>query len=196
MKRHYHPIRSTVIFGGLGALANLLIRYAGLSHPLPGGAPPFGLIWMLVAGYSLLLIRWRQVSSVRIVFPLLMLGLAGLTATRGTLGFILLALLVLSWVRTGICYRSTLTVGVLRETVLATGGALLAALFSPASPAAWAIAIWLFFLFQALFFIVFDGDDAARARSWAAETPEDAFDKAHRCIDRLLDDLEAVEGQS
>jgi hypothetical protein len=196
MKRHYHPIRSTVVFGGLGAVANLLIRCAGLSHPLPGGAPPFCLIWMLVAGYSLLLIRWRKVSSARIVFPLLMLGLAGLTATRGTLGSILLALLVLSWVRTGICYRSPLTVGVLRETLLATGGALLAGLFSPAAPAAWAMAIWLFFLVQALFFIIFDGDDGARTQSWAAETPEDAFDKAHRCIDTLLNDLAAVEGPS
>ena len=188
MKPRHHPIRTTIVFGGLGAAANLLIRYAGLSHPLPGGAPPFGLIWALVAGYCLLLIRWRQESSARIVVPLLMLGLAGLTATRGNLGSILLALLVLSWVRTGICYRSTLTAGVLRETLLAAGGALLAAFFSPAVPAAWAIAIWLFFLVQALFFVVFDADDGAWPPPSPAESPEDAFDKAHRRIDLLLND--------
>jgi len=180
MNPSHRPVRTTIILGGLGGLAFLLTSLPGM----PVGFRPwlsFGLVWGLTAVYALMLVRWSGRGLAEIVFPLLVLGGVGAALPRGgvALG---LALAVLSWIRSGICYpRSGIQV-LFREGLLCGGGGLVLAFWGLSTPLAWALGIWLFSLIQALFFVLFE--HAARG---AENPPADPFDQARRRIEELLD---------
>ena len=112
-----------------------------------------------------------------------MLGLMGPAIARSEVAFGL-ALLVFSWVRSGICFPRSALRSVLRELVLCGGGAAVIAIWGPSTPLAWALGIWLFSLLQALFFILFEpGEESRRA------VAVDPFDRAAGRIEDLLDGI-------
>ena len=179
MNTPHRPIRTTIILGGLGGLAFLLTSLLGI----PMGFRPwlsFGLVWGLTAIYALLLARWSGRGLTEIVFPLLVLGGVGAALPRAGEVFGL-ALAILSWIRSGICYPRSGFQVLFREGFLCGGGGLVLALWGLSAPLSWALGIWLFSLVQALFFVLFEPGWQSAARS-----PADPFEQARRRIEELL----------
>jgi len=99
--------------------------------------------------------------------------------------FFLLALIVISWVRSGICFQKPGAIQLTAELLLCILGGILVVVFTPGSLFAWALGVWMFFLVQALYFVFFEQTDNRR------EEPArmDAFEWASRQADRILADV-------
>jgi hypothetical protein len=180
MKTSYKPVRTTIVIGGLGGLAFLLTGMIGT----PIGLRPwlcFGIIWCLLAAYALALAGWSGCRGTDVIFPLLILGGIGIALPRAGVVFGL-TLVILSWLRSGICYPRSGFQALFREVLLCGGGGLVLVLWQPSAPLSWALGIWLFSLVQALFFILFESGTPA-----LKEAPPDRFDQARRRIEELLE---------
>ena len=70
--------------------------------------------------------------------------------------FLVLVLGILSWVRSGICFPSPMGKKMVTEAVLGLVAAGLVISLRPASVLTWALAIWMLFLVQALYFVFFE----------------------------------------
>ena len=102
MKSDQRPVRATLILGGLGGLSFIAAGVLGVGFGLwPWMA--FGIAWCLTAAYALALVRWSGRSLTAVLFPLLVLGGIGAVLPRAGATFVL-ALGVLSWIRSGVCY--------------------------------------------------------------------------------------------
>ena len=180
MNPSHRPVRTTIVLGGLGGLAFLLagvIGAYGMLGPLIG----FGIVWCLMTVYALMLARWSGRGLTAIIFPLLVLGGIGVALPRASVVFGL-ALAILSWVRSGICYPCSGFQALFREGLLCGGGGLVLAIWGPSTPLSWALGIWLFSLVQALFFVLFEPE-----RQSAVRPPADPFEQARRRIEELLE---------
>lgn len=178
MMTTHRPVRTTILIGAIGALAGVA------ADGLIGGrgAGPlitFAVIWLMIASYALALVRWSGGGILGVVFPLLVLGGLGAAMPRSamTLG---LALVIFSWIRSGICFPRSPLASLGREVLLCGGGGLLVALGGASSPLSWGLGIWLFSLVQALFFIFFES-------TALSSTPPDPFDLALRRVEEILD---------
>ncbi len=153
MKLNHYPIRSTILFGLFAGLAfiplNILFVFV-----LPWSITYAIIIWFYISIYSLLLTRWSGKSPQAIFLPLVLL-LAAAFVNISTDVFLLFALGVLSWVRSGICFEKTLLKTAAAELILCLGGGMLVAFFAPHFTGKLAVGIWLFFLVQSLYFILF-----------------------------------------
>jgi hypothetical protein len=179
MNSDRRPVRTTIILGGLGGLAFCLVGLAGASRGLwPWIA--FGIVWCLMAIYALMLVRWSGRGLPAVLFPLLVLAVAGVVMPRAGVAFGL-ALAVFSWLRSGICYPCASFQALFREFFLCGGGGLVLALWGPLTPLSWALGIWLFSLVQALFFVLFEPGALS-----PEGPPPDPFDQAQRRIEELL----------
>lgn len=183
MKNEHRAVRSTIILGGLGALAWFLAGSAFAWHRYwPWGA--FGILWLVTAVYAFMLARWSGRRPVAALFPLLVLAVIG-ACMPGSAVASGLVLAVLSWIRSGICFPRTVCQSVGRELVLCAGGGVTILLWAPSTPLAGALGLWLFSLVQALFFIIFEPG----APSLPAGPCADPFDQAVRRIEDLLEGL-------
>jgi hypothetical protein len=120
-------------------------------------------LWVLLAGYGVLLSRLAPKSLRSISLPLLLLLLAAFFI-RSTSAFLFATLVMLSWIRSGICFKEKPFLKRFGAEIglgLATGVLVYGAM--PAVNMASALGIWLFFLIQALYFVIFDyrGDPQA-----------------------------------
>jgi hypothetical protein len=116
-----------------------------------------------------------------IAFPLLLLFVAIITA-RSTDSFLILALVVFSWIRSGICFPQAFGKRLCAELLLCMGGGLLVAGFVPHSMVVWGMGIWMFFLVQALYFVIFDENREAADVSTMSDSFEEARDEAERIL--------------
>jgi uncharacterized membrane protein len=155
MKSTAKPIRSTIIWGLIGGLLYIPL-YVALSRFMLWPVSFQVLLSVLLAGYGVLLSRWNPGSLRSISLPLLLLFLAAFFI-RSTSAFLFISLVVLSWIRSGICFkekpflkRFVAEIGLGLATGLLVCGAM------PAGAIASALGIWLFFLIQALYFVLFD----------------------------------------
>ena len=174
------PVRTTILLGGLGGLAFLLtgvIAAYGMLKPLICS----GIVWCLMAAYALMLARWSGRGLAAVIFPLLVLGGIGVALPRAGVVFGL-ALAILSWIRSGICYPHSGVQALFREGLLCGGGGLVLALWGLSTPLSWALGIWLFSLVQALFFVLFEP-----GQGFSADPPADPFEQARRRIEELLE---------
>ena len=137
-------------------------------------------MWSYLASYAFLLTRWGKVNVASIVFPLLIVFCF---AVWGHLAmpFLLLALGVLSWIRSGICFHRTFPKMLCTELVLSLGGGALVAYVTPHSVATWAMGVWMFFLIQSLYFVVVRhvGDENVHVSL-------DPFEQARRRAEEIL----------
>jgi len=141
-------------------------------------------LWLFTAGYAVLLGRWSKQKFISVLYPALFLLLA-VFLVQSIDAFYFLALVVISWIRSGLCYqehggRIRLVVELL---ICAAGGALLA-VFTPGSTMAWALSIWLFFLLQALYFAIFDNNTPTLDSQY--EQAVDPFERASRQAEDIL----------
>jgi len=180
MKSTANPIRSTIIWGLIGGLLYIPLCVA-LSRFLFWPASFQVSLWVLLAGYAVLLSRWAPESLRSISLPLLLLFLAAFFI-RSTSAFLFTSLVMLGWIRSGICFKekpSLKRFGAEIGLGLATG--LLVCGAMPAVDLASALGIWLFFLIQALYFVIFD-----YRSDFEAEIEVDPFENAKMAAQKIL----------
>lgn len=157
MKNTQRPFRTTIFIGFIFGISfiplNLLFGYM-----IPWSTAFKIIIWTYLAGYALFLTRWGRKSPLLILFPVLLL-LVFVFIVNANSAFILLALIIFSWIRSGVCFQKSLSRMLYAELFLTLGGAALVAWFTPHSTFAWALGILMFFLVQSLYFIAFEDKD-------------------------------------
>ena len=151
------PIRNTIVFGFVFGLAfiplNLLLCY------ITDGATAFKIIlWTYLSAYGFFLTRWGRTSPLSIFFPLLLL-LIFVFIVNSNSAYLLLALLIFSWIRSGVCFKQSLSKMLSAEILLSLGGAVIVAWFSPYSTFTWALGILMFFLVQSIYFVIFENNN-------------------------------------
>ena len=178
-----HPIRTTIFFGlicGLSFIpANLILNYV-----LPGLSVIYLTLWLYAAGYSLLLSRWSKKSILSSGSPLLFLFVMSFLVDSIAV-FYLLSLGVISWIRSGICFRNPCGINLVVELLLCVFGGILMAVFTPGSAFGWVLGIWMFFLIQSLYFVIFEN----RANIPEDRYETDPFERASRQAEAILSDL-------
>ena len=148
-------------------------------------AGPYGAfrltLWAFLAGYAWLLRRWTGARRLACAFPLallLALAMAGLPRTS----FLAASIVVLAWVRSGICFSGQGLRSLVVELGVSAGGALLVTLLAPSSGLTWALAVWLFFLVQSLYFVAgLEGKTA-----WEGPYKAEPFEQARQRAERIL----------
>jgi len=183
MKAKKHPILKTVLYGLICAL--IFVPLSLFLNSLLSWPRAICLaLWFFLSGYAALLNLWGDKAHISSVFPLLLLVPVIFLTHSGTLFFIL-ALMAISWIRSGICFHRPVATGLAVEMLLCFAGAVLVIMFTPGSVFAWAVGVWMFFLVQTLYFIAFE---PAAAQN---EEPiqQDSFERASRQAEGILDDV-------
>ena len=153
MKIPRRPLFTTIIYGLLAGIC--FIPTVMVISNLVQWTTAFRLaIWLVLAGYLVILTRWGRVSLLSVVFPLLLLLLLVFWGNTNS-AFLLLALGVLSWVRSGICFQGGLLRTVATEAALCLGTGALVVFVTPHSTITWGVMVWMFFLVQSIYFVVF-----------------------------------------
>ena len=180
MKSTAKPVRSTIIWGLIGGLLYIPLGVA-LSRFMLWPVSFQVSLWVLLAGYGVLLSRWAPGSLRSISLPLLLLFLAAFFI-RSTGAFLFTSLVMLSWIRSGICFnekpflkRFGAEIGLGLATGLLVSGAV------PAAAIAGALGIWLFFLIQTLYFVLFDDRSDLEVK-----IEVDPFEKAKMAAQKIL----------
>lgn len=175
------PVRTTLVFGLLSGLAMVPVLW----YQRVSGAWPTALelaIWANLAIYSVLLCRWSRTRIAAILIPLvLLLGVAFWPRTHT--GFLLMAMGIFSWIRSGICFKNTPLRALTAELITVLGGSVLVAFWWPQSITSWALAVWLFFLVQSVYFFILPSNAYPGER----HANSDPFDQALREAERVLE---------
>ncbi len=176
------PVRTTIVFALLSGL--LVVPAAWLLQRLIIWPIAFKLVlWADLAVYAVMLARWSRTSPGELVFPLALLCGVAIWPQTNT-GFYLLALGMLSWIRSGICYRGTPVRAAMAEAVGIVGGCALVTALGGGSSAAWALNICLFFLVQSLYFFIVPNESAA----YVEPSDGDPFERARQGAVKVLQD--------
>ena len=177
------PIRNTILYGLACGLSFIPLSLM-LNAFIPWSEAVGLALWFFLAGYALILNYWRQKFHLSSAFPLLLL-LPAIFLTDDLTLFFILALIVTSWIRSGICYPAPGLKGLAVELLLCCLGAVLIKLFTPGSMLSWVLGVWMFFLVQALYFVFFEQPGNRRAEAGRMDT----FERASRQADRILSEL-------
>jgi hypothetical protein len=176
MKILKHPVPTTILWGlvcGIGFIP--LNRVLSIMLLWPSA---FCLtLWLFSAGYALLLSYWSNTKIMPSAYPLIVLFMAALLV-KSVAAFFLLALAVISWIRSGICFQAHSGIKLAVEMLLCAVAGALINVYKPGTTFAWALAIWMFFLVQALYFVVIDGKTLSMEK--ADDFGIDPFERASR----------------
>jgi len=184
MKAFSRPIRSTIIWGLIGALFYIPLC-TGLSFFVLWPVSWQLTLWALLAGYGVFLTRWSSTSLRLIGLPFLLLFSAAVFIQSAPV-FLLSAVAVLSWIRSGICFsKKPFAKRLAAEIVLGSATALLVAGAAPGVSPAWALGVLMFFLIQALYFVLLNQTADAELK-----IEGDSFEKARMAAENILDSAE------
>jgi len=174
------PVRTTIAMGLAFGLLFIPVSTT-LNLFLPWSAAFRLTVWLFLAGYSLVLCRWAGAGILSCGFPLVILLASSFWLKSGN-DFLILAVLVLGWIRSGVCFRKPFWKVAGAEILVGLGGAALVAFFAPHSMVPWALGVWMFFLLQSLYFVV-----AGQVTDWGEpEITLDPFEKARRQAEEIL----------
>jgi hypothetical protein len=180
MKPIANPIRTTIVWGVTGGLAYIPLCFA-LSFVVYWPLSFHLSLSALLAAYGVLMSRWAQQPLRSIFFPLVLLFVAAF-CLRSTNTFLFTAIGVLSWIRSGICFKNeSILKRLAAEISLGLGTGLLVSGAVPAVDLVWALGVWLFFLIQALYFVLFG---YGRKRETKIEV--DPFERAKMAAETIL----------
>jgi len=141
-------------------------------------------IWLAAAGYALLLCAWSGQKFSAILFPISVLFLT-IFLVNSIAAFFLLLPAVAGWIRSGICFPEKRGLKIAVELLLGALGSALTVLLVPGAASGWALGVWMFFLVQSLYFVVFEAGAAA-----AENKPKftvDPFERASRQAEAILE---------
>lgn len=180
MKGTVKPIRATILWGLLGAIMYLpasIFLHSLIPWPLCDQL----LLCALLAGYSLMLPRWASKPFSSVALPLILLLIAALFI-HSTTTFIYMALGIFGWIRSGICFRRRpVAMRFIAEIGLGLGTALaMSAVVFTATVSA-ALGIWLLFLIQSLYFVMFEYRQESTDR-----LDVDPFERARMAAEQIL----------
>ena len=96
--------------------------------------------------------------------------------------FYLLSLVVISWIRSGIYFRNLCGIKLVVELLLCVFGGIPPAVFTPGTAFAWMLGIWMFFLIQSLYFVIFEN----RAILPEDQYETDPFERVSRQAEAIL----------
>jgi hypothetical protein len=137
--------------------------------------------WALLAGYAVLLSRWASRPLKAIGLPLLLL-LGSAFLIQSATAFLFAALVTLSWIRSGVCFRrKPLVKRLAAELGLGLIAGLLVSGAMPGVNLVWALGVWLFFLIQALYFVLFEYQGNLRTK-----IDVDPFENAKMAAEKIL----------
>jgi hypothetical protein len=187
MKTKRRPMLTTVLFG-LGCGICFIPVSMVLSYCIHWPLPLHWTAWAFFALYGLLLTRWGRVSPLPIVFPLVLLFVFTLWGNSHT-AFLLMALVIVAWIRSGICFQRSRLKAMGAELLICLGGGGLVTYFTPHSPGSWAMVLWALFLVQSLYFVLLGEMD----KKPAEETIRDPFEEIRRRAERILSTHEKHE---
>ena len=180
MKSTVKPLRSTIIWGLIGGLLFIPLCI-GLNYFVRWPVSFQVSLWVLLAGYGVLLSRWAPKPLGSISLPLLLLFLAAFLISSPSV-FMFISLVMLSWIRSGVCFKEK---PFLKRIVVEIGLGLVAGLLLsvtlPAVTIDWALGVWLFFLIQALYFVLFDHCSDPQAK-----IEVDPFEKSRMAARKIL----------
>jgi hypothetical protein len=178
MKSKKTPIRSTIVWGLIGGLVYIpLCSALSLMVFWPLGIQLS--LWILLSGYAVLLSRWASRPLRSIGLPLLLLLLAAFLIESATV-FLFSAIVMLSWIRSGTCFkRKPIVKRVAAEMGLGLASGLLGAV--PGVTLVWALGVWLFFLIQALYFVLFEYQSDSQTKIHV-----DPFEEAKMAAEKIL----------
>ena len=182
MKILQRPVPATVLFGLICGMSfiplNLVLNTIFLR--------PYAIyltLWLFIAGYAGLLCRWSRQKPVPVSYPVLFLFMTAFWV-QSIGAFFFLALAVLSWVRSGICYGQRRGIRLAVELFICLAGGAVMAVLPPATGLSWALAVWLLFLLQSLYFVILDGSTAKlNGQTGHAVDP---FERASRQAEDIL----------
>ena len=174
-----HPIRTTIGFGLICGLAFIPL-VIGFGYVIAGKAAFCLTLWVYLAAYGLLMVHWGKKSITSVIFPLL-LALMTIFGEVSVSAFLFIAMGIFSWIRSGICFPTPFKRRLVSEAILGIGAGVLIGSFSPISLINWAMAIWMFFLIQALYFVIFE-DHHVKGQ----ELQRDAFEQAREQAEKIL----------
>jgi hypothetical protein len=179
MKTATQPIRTTIVFGLICGLSFVPL-VTGIGSIVSGLTAFCLTLWLYLAAYGLLMVHWSKKRLTSVVFPLL-LALITIFGVNSISAFLWVAVVTFSWIRSGICYPMHFKIRFIAEALLGIGAGALVGSFAPISPFNWAIAIWMFFLVQALYFVLFEDP-----RLSEREMQADAFEQARQQAAKIL----------
>ena len=165
MKISHRPIQTTLFFGLICGLSFIPVSLV-LNHLLPGVIAICLTLWLYTTVYALLLSRWSKNPILSGGFPLLLLFIFPFLVDS-LVAYYLLSLVVIGWIRSGICFSEPRGRKLIAELLLCVFGGILMVFFTPASTLAWVPCIWMFFLIQTLYLVIFETE---------AATPEDRYE--------------------
>jgi hypothetical protein len=180
MKARVKPVRSTIVWGLISGLSIFVLSQpANIMLPWPLGCQL--LLWVLLAGYATLLTRWSSRPLTAVALPLIILFFAAILI-QSPPGILIASMGILCWIRSGICFnRPIILKRYLVEIVLGLGASLPLYVAVSAVPLTAALGMWLFFLIQALFYVVVDYQGIR-----AGSVEVDPFDSAKMAAEQIL----------
>jgi hypothetical protein len=180
MKISRRPMFTTIIYGLLAGIS-FIPTVMAFSSVMEWTAAFRMAMWLVLAGYLVILTRWGRVNLLSIAFPLILLLFLVFWGDTHS-GFLILALGVLAWVRSGVCFQRGLLKPLTAEVFLCCGAGALVAFFTPHSTITWGVAVWLFFLVQSVYFVFF----ADFAETQEQQAQRDPFHQARTRAERIL----------
>jgi len=183
MKAIKHPIPITIMYGLVCGLSFVPLSLT-LNAFFVWSSAVCLTLWLFLAGYAILLNHWRKKALISSVFPLLFM-VPTIFLSDSMVLFFILALMVISWIRSAICFQKPGALGLTVELLLCLLGAVVVPVFTPGSVFAWALGVWMFFLVQALYFVFFEYSDNQQEES----IQMDAFERANKQAERILTEV-------
>ncbi len=136
-------------------------------------------LWLFISGYVVLLCRGARVNRGHVGIFLVMLFGSVFFISSFT-GYILFGMLVFSFLRTGVCFTQNRLSGGLTEILLTFAAGVTIAKYCGDSLVSQAMGVWMFFLLQSIFFIVFPSENKK-------ESPTaDPFESAKKHMDEIF----------
>jgi hypothetical protein len=169
MEHAHRPIILTIVFGLLCGLLFLLVMQSA-TRMVPWMFVFRLLLWGYLASYAVGLAEWGTGPITLIVIPLfILLSLVVLEHSHNV--FLLIYLGTFAVIRSSV-FQPPLLHTILLEGVLNLGGGALIYSLNPQTNVAWALGIWMFFLIQSLYFVVWRGaaDNVAEQQAKATST--------------------------
>jgi hypothetical protein len=184
MKAFAKPIRSTIVWGLISGFFYIPL-YVALSLFVFWPVSLQLTLWTLLAGYGVLLTRWSSAPLRSMGVPFLLLFIAAIFIQSPPI-FLFATVAVLSWIRSGICFKKKSIVRrLVAEIALGSASALLVAGAVPEADMSWALGVLMFFLIQALYFVLLEPDLDPQLKIEA-----DPFEKAKMAAENILDSAE------
>lgn len=188
MKILQHPIATTIGFGFICGLAFIPASLA-LSAIVTWSSAICLTIWLFSSAYAFFLGRWSGQKFSAVAFPILVL-LSSVFLVNSIAAFVFLTLAVTGWIRSGICFPEKRAIKLAVEFLLGGVGGGLMVLFTPRSAFEWALGIWMFFLVQSLYFVVFENRIPAPENR--QEFAQDPFERASRQAESILENCNSL----